>query len=72
MSEKVQRYARQYAKQHARKYVMDSRIQGIKNLMANENWTIERALDALGIKGEDRKYILNEIQTTQEEPAEAN
>ncbi|ETP73765.1 hypothetical protein UYO_0019 [Lachnospiraceae bacterium JC7] len=61
--EKVQKYARQYA--------LDSKIQDIKNLMNNANWTIEQTLNAMGIKGKDREYILNVIQAESGEPVEA-
>lgn len=58
MCEKVQRYAKKYAKQ----YALDCKIQDIINLMENEKWTVERALSALGVKGKEREYIIKKLQ----------
>ena len=69
--EKVQRYAEKYARQYAKQYALDSKIQDIKNLMNNTNWTIEQTLNAMDIKGKDREYILNVIQAESGEPVEA-
>ena len=54
MCEAVERYAKEYA--------VKEKIISVKNLMDNMKLTLEQALDALGIKGEERKTIIKEIE----------
>lgn len=66
MCEAVERYARQYAKEHAeeyaKEYVMHEKAVSTKNLMENMKLTLDQALDAMGIKGDEREAIIKEIQ----------
>lgn len=70
MCEAVERYARQYAKAHAeeyaeeyaKEYAVKEKIISVKNLMANMKLTLEQALDALGIKDDERETIIKEIE----------
>jgi hypothetical protein len=52
MSEIVEEYARKYAREYAEK----EKIVSIQNLMKNMKLTLEQALNALEIKGDERGY----------------
>lgn len=56
MSGAVEKYAIKYAKEYAVKVI------SVKNLMANTNFTLDQALNALGIQGEERLVIAKELQ----------
>ena len=58
MSEAVRKYAMEYAKEYAVKEKMIS----VKNLMENMKLTVDQALNALGIQGDERKTIINQLQ----------
>lgn len=58
MCEAVEEYAKEYAKEYAAKET----IVNIKNLMKNMNLTLEEALNALGIQGSERGYIVQSYQ----------
>ncbi|SDB31128.1 hypothetical protein SAMN02910298_01540 [Pseudobutyrivibrio sp. YE44] len=57
MCEAVQKYAEEYAKEHT----LDSVAVNVKNLMTNMNWSMEQALDALGIEGDERAAIMEKL-----------
>ena len=58
MCEAVEKYAKEYAKEYAVKEKMIS----VKNLMENMKLTVDQALNALGIQGDERKTIINQLQ----------
>ena len=57
MCETVQEYAEKYGEQRA----INTAITIVKNLIKNTNCTLEQALDAAGIQGEDRTHILEQL-----------
>ena len=50
----AEREAREAAEKEAREAKRNTMVVAIKNLVANANWSIEQAMDALGISGSDR------------------
>ena len=58
MSGAVEKYAKKYAKE----YVVKEKVILVKNLMANTNFTLDQALNVLGIQGEERVFITTELQ----------
>lgn len=62
MSEAVEKYAREYAEECVKEYVIREKITYVKNLMNNMKLTLEQALNALGIQGKDREQIINQLQ----------
>ena len=40
----------------------EARLSSVKSLMENMSLTLENALDILGIKGEERKAVIEEIK----------
>lgn len=55
MCEAVEKYAKKYAK----KYAVNEKIGSVKNLIKNTKFTLEQALDALEIQGDERAFILS-------------
>ncbi len=62
MSEAVENYAKEYAKKYAKEYAIKEKIVLVNNLMENTTFSMEQALDALGIQGEERARITKELQ----------
>ena len=62
MSEAVEEFAKKYAEEYAEEYADERDVEKVKNLMFNLNLTLKQALDALGIKGSSRKYIISQIK----------
>ena len=58
VSEAVERYAKEYAKE----CVEQEKAISVKNLMENVKFTLEQALNALGIQGEERERIKRQLQ----------
>ncbi len=58
MCEAVENYAKEYAKE----YAIKEKIVSVNNLMENMTFSMEQALDALGIQGEERARITKELQ----------
>ena len=54
MCEAVENYAKEYA--------VKEKIISVQNLMANTNFTLEQALNALGIQGDERDFITKQLQ----------
>ena len=52
--EKVQKYAEEYS--------INKDVEKIRNLMQNMKWTLEQALNALGITGDEREIITRQMQ----------
>ena len=62
MCEAVQEYAKEYAKEYANEYAVKEKMISVKNLMENMKLTVDQALNALGIQGDERKTIINQLQ----------
>lgn len=58
MCEAVEKYAKEYAKE----YAVKEKVVSVKNLMENMKLTLEQALNALGIQGDERKLIRKQLQ----------
>lgn len=54
MCEAVQEYAKEYA--------ISEVAENVKNLMGNTGFTLEKALDILGIQGEKRELVIRQLQ----------
>ena len=54
MSEIVERYGDERA--------LMANITSVQNLMNNMKWTLDQALDALGLKGKERTLITQQLQ----------
>ena len=53
MCEAVENYAKEYA--------VKEKIISVQNLMTNTDFTLEQALDALGIQGDERDFIIKQV-----------
>lgn len=62
MSEKVERFAREYAKEYAKEYAVNEMANCVSNLMKNMKCTLDQALNAMGIQGEEEKQIKEILQ----------
>ena len=70
MCEAVEKYAKEYAKEHAKEYAeeyakeyaINEKAISVKNLMENMKLTLEQALDAMGIQGDERTKIAEKLQ----------
>ncbi len=62
MGEAVQKFAQEYAKKYAREYAQKREASAVRNLMENMTITLEQALNAMGIQGEDRIAIERQLQ----------
>ena len=66
MCEAVENYAKEYAKEYAKKYAKEyavkEKIISVQNLMTNTHFTLEQALNALGIQGDERDFITKQLQ----------
>ena len=58
MCEAVEKYAEEYAKE----YATNEKMISVKNLMENMKLTLEQALDAMGIQGDERTMIAERLQ----------
>ena len=58
MCEAVEEYAKEYAKEYAAK----EKAVSVRNLMENMKLTLEQALNALGIQGDERTFITKQLQ----------
>ena len=63
MSELVQKYAEEYAKEYAKERVVDSKVEIIENLMKNMKLTLEQALNAAGVTGNEKEIIIKKLQS---------
>lgn len=58
MSEIVERYINESVEERVEK----EKTISVQNLMNNMKWTLDQALDALGIKGKERTLITQQLQ----------
>lgn len=54
--------SRVFDKNYAKDYAVKEKIVSVKNLMENMKLTLDQALNALGIQGDERKLILEQLQ----------
>lgn len=67
VEEYAKEYAREYAKEYAKEYASEQQVKNVKKLMKNMNFTMEQALDALEMQGEERKLIIKQLQKSQDD-----
>ena len=60
--EKMCEAVEEYAKEYAKEYAVKEKIVSVKNLMENMKLTLDEALNALGIQGEEREIITEQLQ----------
>ena len=52
----------EYAKEYAKEYAAKEKAVSVRNLMENMKLTLEQALNALGIQGDERTFITKQLQ----------
>lgn len=62
MSEIVERYINERVEERVKERVEKEKTILVQNLMNNMKWTLDQALDALGIKGKERTLITQQLQ----------
>ena len=62
MSEIVERYINERVEERVKERVEKEKTISVQNLMNNMKWTLDQALDALGIKGKERTLIIQQLQ----------
>lgn len=62
MSEIVERYINERVEERVKERVEKEKTISVQNLMNNMKWTLDQALDALGIKGKERTLITLQLQ----------
>ncbi len=62
MSEAVEEYAREYAREYAQDCVDEQLLKNVKSLMKSMHITLEQAINALGISGNSKDYILSQMK----------
>lgn len=66
MSEIVERYINERVEERVEERVKEcvekEKTISVQNLMNNMKWTLDQALDALGIKGKERTLITQQLQ----------
>ena len=62
MSEIVERYINERVEERVKERVEKEKTISVQNLMNNMKWTLDQALDALGIKGKERTLITQKLQ----------
>lgn len=62
MSEIVERYINERVEERVKERVEKEKTISVQNLMNNMKWTLDQALDALGIKGKERTFITQQLQ----------
>ena len=62
MSEIVERYINERVEERVKERVEKEKTISVQNLMNNMKWTLDQALDALGIKGKESTLITQQLQ----------
>lgn len=62
MSEIVERYINERVEERVKERVEKEKTISVQNLMNNMKWTLDQALDALGIKGKERTLITQQLR----------
>ena len=62
MCESVQTYAENYGEKRAELAAKNEKVNLVKNLMINMKLTLDQALNALDIQGDDRTFVTKQLQ----------
>ncbi len=60
--EKMCEAVEEYAKEYAKEYAVKQKVISVQNLMENMKLSLEQALNALGIQGDERTFIISQLQ----------
>ena len=62
VEERVKECVEERVKERVKERVEKEKTISVQNLMNNMKWTLDQALDALGIKGKERTLITQQLQ----------
>ena len=62
VKECVEERVKECVEERVKERVEHEKTRSVKNLMNNMKWTLDQALDALGIKGKERTLITQQLQ----------
>ncbi len=62
VKECVEERVKECVEERVKERVEKEKTISVQNLMNNMKWTLDQALDALGIKGKERKLITQQLQ----------
>ena len=60
--EKMSQIVEEYAKEYAKECMQVEKVETVSTLMKNMKWTLNQALDALGIQGDERINISEQLE----------
>ena len=60
--EKMSQIVEEYAKEYAKECMQVEKVETVSTLMKNMKWTLNQALDALGIQGDERINISDQLE----------
>ena len=63
VKECVEERVKECVEERVKERVEKEKTISVQNLMNNMKWTLDQALDALGIKGKERTLITQQLQT---------
>ena len=62
VEERVEERVKECVEERVKERVEKEKTISVQNLMNNMKWTLDQALDALGIKGKERTRITQQLQ----------
>ena len=62
INERVEERVKECVEERVKERVEKEKTISVQNLMNNMKWTLDQALDALGIKGKERTLITQQLQ----------
>lgn len=62
VKECVEERVKEFVEERVKERVEKEKTISVQNLMNNMKWTLDQALDALGIKGKERTLITQQLQ----------
>lgn len=62
VEERVEERVKECVEERVKERVEKEKTISVQNLMNNMKWTLDQALDALGIKGKERTLITQQLQ----------
>jgi len=62
VKERVEERVKECVEERVKERVEKEKTISVQNLMNNMKWTLDQALDALGIKGKERTLITQQLQ----------
>lgn len=62
VEERVEERVKECVEERVKERVEKEKTISVQNLMNNMKWTLDQALDALGIKGKERTLIIQQLQ----------